>query len=480
MIDNIKSRTISGLFFKFAERCGAQTISFIVTIVLARILIPEEYGIVAIVLTLILICDVFVTYGFGNSLVVNKGSDYIDFSTCFYFSIIFSLLVYTIIYVTAPFIANFFEYEVLISLIRFMGIRIPIAAINSVQEAYVSKNMMFKKSFFASLIGTSISGITSVIMAYQGFGVWALAFQNICNISLYAIVLWIIVGWRPSLIFSFNRLIKIYDYGWKILVVGLLDRIYSQSRNIVIAKKYSSSELAFYNKGDQFPGLAINIIEPTLNSVIFPALSQCNDDMSLMKSAIRRIVKSTTFIVTPIIVGLACIAEPLVLFLLTHKWLPCVIFLQISCLAYILRPIQVINGCIIRASGKSGLLLKLDVFKKSLGIILLFLSLKYGPIGIAFSFVITNIISTMINIFPNRQLIRYGYIEQIKDIVPGFLLSALMGASIFSLGYLQIGILFKLLIQIIVGALIYIALSEFFKVESYNYFKNMIKLKIGR
>ena len=475
MADNLKQKTISGFAYKMLERIGAQGVNFTVSIVLARILLPEQYGTIALVTVLITLLDVFVTYGFGNSLIANKDSDDIDFSTCFYFGIGLSLIVYAFLFFAAPAIAAFYENDVLVAVLRIMGLRIPIAAINSVQHAYVSNHMMFRKFFISTSIGTVLSGIIAIVMAYKGFGVWALVEQYLGNVVCDTICLWIIVGWRPIRAFSLKRLKVIYNYGWKILVVGLLDTGYNQLRSLVIAKKYTSEDLAYYNKGNQFPQLGMSVIEPTVNGVLFPALSQCNDNQTEMRGITRRIIMLSTYIVFPIMIGLMAVAKPLVTVLLTEKWLPCVIYLQIGCISYMFRPLQFINNSVIKASGRSGLLLKLDILKKGLGITLLLISMNYGVIGIAISLVITNIISVFINITPNRSILNYGYGAQFLDIAKSGVLAVIMGLIVYALSFLPIRPFILLVIQVFFGVSFYLIASHVSHNESYLYALSMLK-----
>lgn len=472
-----KSQILSGFIYTFFERVGAQGISFVVSIILARILLPEEYGVIAVALIFVTLCDVIVTYGFGNSLVVNQKSDNIDFSTCFYFSIAFSLIVYSIIWITSPFIADYFGFPVLKPLLRFLGLRLPIVAIYSVQQSYVSKHMLFKMFFYGTLVGTLLSGVISITMAYWGFGIWALAAQSFSNIFFNTLTLWLMVKWRPIWAFSWQRLKVIYDYGWKILFVGLVDKLYSQIRDIVIAKKYSAPELAYYNRGMQFPQLGMNILEPTLANVLFPALSKCNDNPEQMKSVLRRTIKLSTYVITPFFIGLICIAKPLIMVLLTEKWADSVIFLQLGCLAFLFSPLQIINSTMIRASGNSGLLLKLDVIKKSIGIILLIISVRYGIIAIVSSLIVTNIISTFINILPNRKVYKYGYRDQFLDIIPNLLVSVGMAIPVMTIACLPIGYALMLTLQIITGIVSFLLLSKAFRLECFSYIISNIKTK---
>lgn len=475
MDDEIKQKAATGFVYKFAERVGAQGINFFVQIILARILMPEEYGILALVTVFITILDVFVTYGFGNSLIVNQKSDSIDFSTCFYFGLILSAVIYALIFFGAPFIAEFYGDPVFIPVIRAMGLRLPIASINTVQHAYVSKNMWFKKFFYATLIGTVVSGVVAIIMAYAGAGVWALVEQYLGNVLMDTICLWIIVKWRPTKQFSFSRLKAIYNYGWKILAVGLIDTLYGQLRNLIIGKKYSSKDLAYYNQGTRFPTFGMNLIEPTVNSVLFPVLAKCQENLVQMRDVTRKVIRVSTYIISPIMVGLAVVAEPLVSVLLTEKWLPCVIYLQIGCLANLFRPNQFINNCVIRASGNSGLLLKLDILKKSIGIVLLLISMNFGVLWIAFSLVLVYFISMLINIAPNRKILNYGYWAQCRDFVKNVVPALIMGICAYPLSFIAVKPIFLLVIQIIVGILIYWLISVLTKNESYRTTLSFIK-----
>lgn len=469
MTNDLKKKTVSGFAYKFLERVGAQGTNLIVSIILARVLLPEEYGIVSLVTVFITILDVFVTYGFGNSLVAYKDSDDVDFSTCLYFGIVFSVAVYFAVFLGAPLLAEYYSNELLTNVIRVMALRIPIAAINTIQHAYVSKHMMFRKFFLSTSFGTVASGVIAIIMAYRNFGVWALVEQYLGNILFSTVCLVFILKWRPIAAFSFKKLKRIYDYGWKILAVGLIDTGYNQLRSLVIGKKYSSADLAYYNKGFQFPQMATGIIEPTIVGVLFPSLSQCNDNVSEMKAISRRVIKTSTYLVFPIMFGLMAVAEPLVNIILTPKWGPSIIFLQIACLSQMFRPIQFINTSIIQASKQSGLLLKIDIIKKGIGVFLLIGSIRFGVVGIAVSLVISNIISTIINIMPNRKILNYGYRMQFTDIIGNFAISMIMGIVVYLITFIPMNQYVQLAVQIFTGIVVYAGLSIITKNETFFY-----------
>lgn len=473
-MNNLKQKTLSGFVYKFAERGAAQGISFIVQIILARLLMPEEFGTIALLNVLMTILDVFVTYGFGNSLVVNKKSDDLDFSTCFFFGIFLAMVMYAGVYVCSPYISQYFYgHDELDILVKVMALRMPIAAVNSVQHAYVQKFMQFRLFFYATLIGTVLSGVVGIAMAYTGFGVWALAAQYMSNALFNTITLWVMSEWRPKWMFSFQRLKAIYDYGWKILATGLVDTMFSQIRSLVIAKQYSRSDLAYYNRGVTFPHFGMKLIEPTISSVLFPALSSCNDDRNMMKAITQRVIKTSTFIICGIMCFLMAVAKPLVVVLLTEKWLPCVVFLQIGCFAYLLRPLQVINTSVIRASGRSALLLNLDLLKKGIGLVLLFIAMPFGVEAIAWSYVGFNVISTFINIWPNKDILSYGYMEQLRDLGVNLSVGIIMGILVWTVTFLPIGYFVMLLLQIVVGLASYLLLSKILKIESFSYINKL-------
>lgn len=480
MSDNLKKKAASGFAYRFAERGLAKGIGFVLQLLLARLLLPEEYGVIALVTIVITICDVFVTYGFGNALVVNKDSDQLDFSTCFFFSIFLSVILFCIILLAAPSIAVFYKDESLTPILRVMALRIPLAAVNSVQHAYVSKHLRFKKFFFATLIGTIVSGVAAVIMAYKGCGVWSLVEQYLGNAFIDTVCLWIIVGWRPSRQFSLTRLKAIYSYGWKILAVGLIDTVYSRLRSLVIGRVYSSADLAYYNRGYNFPSFGMSLIKPTVESVFFPTLAKCSDNQSRMRQITRRVLQVSTYLISPLMVGLIVTARPLVLVLLTEKWLPCVPFLQIGCVANLFRCQQFINNCVVKASGRAGLLLKLDILKKCIGLVLLLIGMQFGVTGIAWSLVAFYFVSMMINIMPNRTILNYGYWEQFRDVVKNMIPAFIMGACVYPILLLHLHNVVLLLLQIIAGVGIYLGLSVLMKNESFLFALNYITKTVLR
>lgn len=470
-----KSKVFSGLIWKFGERITAQLISLLVSIILARLLSPDEYGAVAIVMIFITLANVFVSSGFGNALIQKKDADNLDFSSVFYINIAIGIALYIVIFCIAPFVANFYDMPILSPTLRVLGIRIVIASINSVQQAYVSRNMLFKRFFWSTLFGTLVSGIVGVVMAYHGFGVWALVAQYLTNTCTDTVVLWFTVRWRPCLQCSFSRAKGLFSYGWKLLLSGLLDTGYKQLRSLIIGRKYSSSDLAYYNQGDKYPALLVTNINASISSVIFPAMAQCQDDRTKVKSMTRRAIQISSFVLWPCMLGVAAIAKPLVVFLLTDKWLQCVPYIRIFCFTYGLWPIHTANLQAINAVGRSDLFLKLEIAKKIVGMVAILVSMNYGPLVMAYSLVVTDLIATVINAFPNKELLNYGYFEQIKDMMPSFVIALVMALIIYPVQNLGFSNIITIIIQVLLGASIYITLAILTKQKSLTYLLGLIE-----
>ncbi len=473
----LRNRTMSSILWRFAERCGAQGVSFAVSVVLARLLAPDVYGTIALVSVFITILQVFVDSGMANSLIQKKDADDIDFSTVFYFNIIVCFILYCVMFIAAPVISAFYEDKELIPIIRVLSLTLLISGIKNVQQAYISRNLLFKRFFFATLGGTIGAAIIGITLAYLGYGVWALVAQQLFNATVDTIILWISVKWRPKRVFSLERLKALFSYGWKLLASGLLDTVYNNIRQLVIGKMYSPSDLAFYNKGQQMPSLIITNINASIDSVLLPVMSREQRDNMRVKDMTRRAIKTSTYIIAPMMVGLTAVAPTIINILFTEKWLSSVPFLRIFCIIYLFYPIQTANLNAIKALGRSDLFLKLEIIKKSLGFGLLVSTMWYGVMAMAYSLLINCFLGQIINSWPNRKLLKYSYLEQLKDILPGIVLAVIMGVcvSAISLMPIQVPEILLLVIQIVVGFAIYVIGSEISKNDSYMYLKNTIK-----
>lgn len=469
------SNVIKNFIWRFAERCGAQVVSFIVSIVLARILNPKDYGTIALVMVFTTILQVFVDSGLGTALIQKKDADDLDFSSVFYFNFVVCIILYLGMFFAAPLIAEFYGDIELVPVVRVISITIIISGVKGIQQSYVSRNMMFKRFFFSTLGGTIFSAILGIIMAYMGFGVWALVAQQLSNTAIDTLILWITVKWRPKLMFSWKRLKGLLSFGWKLLVSSLLDTVYNNLRNLIIGKIYSSSDLAFYNQGDKFPKVIVTNINASIDSVLLPTMSEAQDDHERVKAMTRRAIKTSTYIMAPLMMGLAFCANPIVKLVLTEKWMPCVPFLQIFCITYMFWPIHTANLNAINAMGRSDLFLKLEIIKKCVGLLLLLTTMRISVMAMAYSLLVSGLISQVINSWPNRKLLKYGYLEQIKDILPSIILAIIMGFLVSLIQLFKWNPVVTLIIEIPLGALIYILGSKILGLESYNYLIDMVK-----
>lgn len=475
--ESIKESIISGLLWKFAERIGAQGVAFIVNIILARLLCPEDYGLISLITIFLAVSSVFIQSGFGTSLIQKKDADNIDFSTVFYFNILMSLIFYFLLYIIAPYISKFYNEPTLTPIVRVMSISLIISAVNNIQHAYVSKTMQFKRFFYSTLIGTILSGFVGVGMAYMGFGVWAIVAQQLFNSLVDTIILWFTVKWRPQLVFSIERLKGLFSFGWKLLISGLIDTLYTNIYGLLIGKIYNPSLLGLYNRGEQFPSLIVTNINGPIQSVLLPALSEEQDNKERLKAMVRRAIVTSSFIIYPMMIGMAAVAKPMIMILLGERWLGCVFILQISCITLAFWPIHTANLQAINAVGRSDIFLKLEIIKKVLGISVLVISIPFGINVMVIGRACLGFVGTIINAFPNKKLLEYSFVEQWKDLIPSLVLSLFMGVVVMSVELLGFSSYITLLIQIPVGAITYFGLAYLFKFECFNYILNMLKQK---
>lgn len=472
---NVKSEVISSLFWKLLERNGTQGIQFIVQIVLARLLVPEQFGTIAIVMVFISLAQVFVQSGFNTALIQKKDADEVDFSSIFFLSLGIAGMLYLVIFFCAPFVSSFYDDEILTPVLRVLSLILFTGAFNSIQNAYVSKNMMFKKLFKSSFGAIVISGTLGIIAAYKGFGIWALVIQQLSNQISICIIMWFTVKWRPIFVFSFQKVKGLFSFGSKLLISQIINVLYMDLRTLIIGKVYTKSTLGFYNRGQQFPKLVVTNIDGSIQSVMLPTLSSYQDNKNKAKEIMRRAIKSSSFLLFPMMIGMAVVAEPLVTIVLKEKWLPAVPFLQIFCFSYALMPIHTANLQAINAMGRSDIFLKLEITKKIVGLIILFISIPFGVFYMAIGSALSSVISTFINAYPNKKLLNYSYLEQWKDLIPSLLISLVMGGIVYLYNFLNLESWLILLLQAITGVIVYIGLAKLFKIESYDYLLKTLK-----
>lgn len=473
---NEKKSVLSGVFWKFSERVGAQAVSLIVSIVLARLLAPSEYGAISLVMVFINIANVFVTSGFGTALIQKKDADNIDFSTVFYFSLIFTTLLYVGMFFSAGIIADFYEMPILKPVFRVLSLSIIIMGINSVQQAYVSREMMFKKFFYATIIGTIISAVVGIVLAYLGFGVWALVAQSLTNNVIDTIILQMTIQWRPIKAFSFSRLKVLFSYGWKLLAQSVVLQIYSNLRSLIIGKLYTPADLAFYSKGNQFPNLISTNIDTAINTALFPAMSKEQESIERVKMMARKTTQVTSYIMNPILIGFAAVAEPFISLLLTDKWLPCVPYLRIYCIAILFRAPQTAILQAIKAVGRSDSVLKVDFPIRIVALAVLLVLIRFGIIYLALSEILITVFGTVLYIIMSHKIINYGAREVCADFLINTSLALVMGIITWKVGkILPLPSIVVLPIQIVAGVIVYVLFSLITNNASFKYVLNIVK-----
>ena len=473
--NRIKKKVFSGMIWAFGEQFAAQAVSFILSVILARLLMPDEYGTITMVLVFINIANVFVTNGFGEALVQRKNATDEDFTTVFYCSLAVAVFLYSVLYITAPLIATFYDSPELALVLRVLSLKLPIASINSIQRAYVQKNMQFKKFFFSTLGGTILSGVLGIFMAYKGFGVWALVAQYMSNSCVATFVMFFTVRWKPKLIFCKSSAKELIKFAWKLTAASLINTVYNELRSLIIGKKYSSSDLAYYNKGNHIPSLAITNINSAISTVIFPAMSQCNNAPNRLKAITRRSMKVAAFVIFPVMGGIIGVGESLIRLLLTEKWIPCVPYLYMACMYWACQPVQTANWQVIKAMGRSDLALRLEIYKKVIGFLLVFVSIPFGVEAIAASNVLFAIISMLINIIPNKRLINYSIREQMLDLAPSFISSVVMCLVVLEVGNIVLPDIVLIPVQVAIGIGIYVFCSVLLRNDSFSYILDILK-----
>ncbi len=471
MSDSRSRKAASSFAFKLIESAGMQGIAFVVSLLLARALTPGDYGVLALLTVFIAVSQVFVQSGLNTALIQKKDVDECDTSSVFWVSLAISLVLYVILFLAAPVIAAYYEMPALNDTLRVLALVLIPGALVSVESAVVARQMAFRKQMLCSLAATVLSGCVGVGMALSGMGYWALVGQQLTNQFALAMLLLIVVRWVPRLMFSWARVKVLIRFGWKLLASSLLDTGYQNLRSAVIGKMFPSDVLGYYNRGKQFPELMMNAVNGSIQSVMLPVLSEQQDDAARMKQMMRRSVMVSSFLVLPMMAGLAAVAQPLIHLLLTEKWLPCVPFLQIICIDFAFYPIHTANLQAINAMGRSDVMLKLEVIKKAYGLIILAVTaLVFRSVyAIAWGAVVSTLLSAVVNASPNKKLLDYGYLEQMKDVLPSAAMSLIMFAAVSLLGRLSLSPLPMLVVQIAAGVAVYGGMALIFRPESARY-----------
>lgn len=477
----MKQKVVKGLFWKVLENGGAQGVQFVIAVILARLLSPAEYGVVGIISIFIVIANVFVQSGFSTVLVQKRHADELDFSSVCYFELAMSAVMYVLLYLSAPVIAGFYEIDHLTEIVRVLAVVLFPGAVISVQTSYVSRNMEFRGLFLSTLTASIISGAISVAMAYLGFGVWAMVWQQITYYLALMITLFFTVTWRPKLCFALSGVKEMFSFGWKLLCASLLDNVFNNLYGLLIGKIYNEELLGSYNRGEQFPKLIATNLGAAIQAVLLPAFAEKQENREQVHQMMRRAIQLSSFAVIPMLLGMFAVADTLVLALLGEKWMICVPFLRIMCISYCFWPIHIANLQAINAVGRSDIFLKLEIVKKLLSVVALVIGMQFDVYVMVCLKAFQDFLCTFINADPNKKLLGYSVLHQWMDVMPPVLLSAVMCAGVMALGSWMgaMSVWIKLVIQIMAGIVIYAGLAWGFKLESFRYLCGMIQKRKG-
>ena len=472
----LKEKTIYSLFWKFLEQGGSQIIALVVQIVLARMLAPEDFGALAIILVFVNIGNIIVQSGLNTSLVQSPKIDDIDFSTVFWLCLFVSLALYAILFFATPFIANFYNSPSLEQPLHALSLILLLNAYYSIQVAYVQRALDFKKIFITSILSVLVSGFLGILSAYFGAGLWALVIQQIFYYLLSCLILAFLLPWHPRFVFDIKRAIKHFKFGWKLLASGLLDTTYQGVSDLIIGKQFTSSTLGFVSQGKKYPMALGNALNSTIQPVILSAVARVQNDKESVKVLTQRALKTSTFFIIPAMTLFAIAAEPIVRLLLGEQWLPAVPFFQMYCFVYAMLPIHTSNLQTLNGIGRSDLFLKLEIVKKIYGFAILFFAafILQDVYAIVGGYIITGIISTFVNAYPSKKAIGYPYQEQIKDIFPSIGLTILSSVLTIPIGILNIPDVVIIVMQCTVMATSYLLFAKIFHVEELEYLVNTL------
>ncbi|WP_107040073.1 lipopolysaccharide biosynthesis protein [Brumimicrobium mesophilum] len=475
---SLRKKSIQGVLWVFIQQFSNQAVTFVISIFLARILLPEDFGLIGMITVFMALSQVLLNAGLTQSLIRQPKPQQIDYSTVFYFNISVSVILYLVIFLCAGLIADFYTQPILRNIIRFYSLTIVINAFGAVQFTKLTKEMNFKTQMTVTVPSLIISGIVGVILAYMDFGVWSLVYMAILQSLLSTIQVWFRSGWIPSFEFSKRRFRYHFSFSYKLGLSGILNSVYSNIYQIIIGKFFAPALVGFYTRAVTMKNLPVTNIANSLNKVTYPMFAEIQNDNVRLKKVYKMILQSVIFILAPIMIYLMVVAEPLFRFLFTEKWLPAVPYFQILCVSGIIFPIHSYNLNILKVKGRSDLFLKLEIAKKVLGVIVIIISIQYGIIALLWGQLISSILALFINSYYSGRFIEYKIWSQLKDISPIFIISGLVGiigwyldSNVFS----NLNDLLRIFLPAFIGLVLFVGISFTLKLEALNNLVSLIK-----
>lgn len=481
-MSNKKNGIKGGLIWSFGERITAQLVSTVVTIVLARLLDPTHYGIISIVTVFISFCNVFVTSGMGSAIVQKKEVDERDYNTAFLISLTIAIVLYIALFLSAPYIAQFYELKELKWVLRVMALRLPLASVNSIQQAHVQRAMQFKRFFIATLFGTVLSGFVGIALALKGFGVWALVAQYLTNTTVDTIVLIFVEKWIPKFQFSVEKAKSIYSFGWKVLATDLVYTAEEDIRSLIVGKVFGSADLAYYDQGKKYPSILVNNLNSAINKVMLPAYSRSQDNLENLKKMLRKSIAVGIFILAPVLLGFAAVSDSFISVILTDKWMLCSPYIKIFCIIYLTRPLETACHQALLAIGRSDIVLRIMIAINVVALAAVFIAV-FG-FNSVFLIAVGSLISSFVSLACfmgySNKLISYHFGEQIEDIAPALFSSVVMGGIVYLIGLVNIDKVPLLFLQVVVGGIVYVLLAKLLKIQAFQYLLKAVKKRLIR
>ncbi|MFN7912497.1 MAG: lipopolysaccharide biosynthesis protein [Bacteroidota bacterium] len=466
-MNNLKDKAVSGVFWSLLERSGNQLIQFVIGLILARLLMPKDYGLIGMILIFISFAQVIVDGGFASALIRKKNPSFADYSTVFWFNILVAILCYIALFFSAPSIAKFFNEPKLISITRIVALTIVINSLGIIQKTILTKDLDFKSQAKINLTSILLSGVIGIYCAYNSNGVWALVIQNLCKNIFLSIGFWTHSKWQPQILFSKISFKELFGFGSNLTLALLLNAISENLYGIIIGKYFNAISLGYYHRANQFQKLPVISIYGAIGAVSYPLLAEMQTNSQNVKDGYRLLIKLTAFVLFPIMAILAATASPMIIVLLTEKWQPVIPLLQLLCIAGALYPLHAINIDVLKVKGRTDLIFKLQIIKQILEILMIFFCFRWGIYGLVIGEIVLNIIALYINAYYSSILINYNFIDQIKDVMNFAIISVLIALFIIGLSYIITNLYVKFLLIPVLGGIIYIIISKLLKVKEY-------------
>lgn len=478
MAENLKQKTISGMIWSSVGKFGTMGLQFISNLVLARLLMPSDYGVIGMLYVFIAISDIFVSAGFGSALIQKKNPTHIDYTSVFYWNLVAAVIFYWILFLCGPAIASFYNMDELCTVLRVQSLSLIIQAFSTVQSNQLQKKLRFKELSIRNIVATLIGTAVAIVMAFLGYGVWSLVASSLISSFAGVLLLWRMSSWRPTWEFSWQSLKELFSFGGLMAISSFVEAVYSNIQGIIIGKWYSAASLGYYSQAKKLEGVPTSALSQIVNQVSFPVFSALQDDKEKLLIGVRKNIKSITYLNFPLMVLLIVIAKPLIYLLYGAKWEAAIPFFQILCIYSMVYTLNTINTNVIMSLGKSGIYLVVQLTKRVIGILLIIIGAQIGIYGLLWAVTSVGYISLIINMIVNKKLINYGIVEQVKDVGVYYVLSAFIGQFVyFTCNLIDTHQYYIMLMEIAAYVLLYVSVSWLFRFEGLNTYVEILKNK---